>query len=53
MRRAILVMPVAVAVLLVEPLGAVGSLELMALAGNAKQRNGRNQQGEEFHRGAS
>jgi hypothetical protein len=46
------VMLVAMAVA-VELLGAIRAFELMALAGNAQQGNGHQQQGEKFHRAAS
>lgn len=38
---------------LVKLAGAVRSVELMAFAGNARQRHGHHQQGENFHRGVS
>jgi hypothetical protein len=34
-------------------LGSVRALEFMALAGNARQRNGHKKQGKKFHRRAS
>lgn len=40
-------------VVLVELLGAIGPLEFMALAGNGKQGNGHQKDGESFHRAAS
>jgi len=53
MRRAILLMSIAVAVVFVQLLGAVRAVELMALAGNTQQGNDQQQQGEWFHRAAS
>ena len=40
-------------VVLVELLGAVRPIEFVALAGHTQNRNGHQQQGEKFHRGAS
>ena len=49
----IAMMLVTVAVMLVQLLGAVRTLEFVAFAGNAQQGNGHQQQGEKFHRAAS
>ena len=50
----VVVAVVAVAgVVLMKPLGAIRPLEFMALAGDTQQRNGQQEQGEMFHRGAS
>ena len=42
-----------VLMLLVELFRPIGTLEFMALTGNARQRDSHNQQGEKFHRRAS
>ena len=41
------------AVTFVKLLGAIGTFELMAFAGNANQGNGHKKDGEKFHRAAS
>lgn len=41
------------AVMLVQLLRSIGAFEFMTLTGNARQRNGHNQQGKKFHRRAS
>lgn len=40
-------------VVLVELFRAIGAIEFMAFARHTHQRNGHQQQGENFHRGAS
>lgn len=42
-----------VGVVLVKSFRAVGALEFMAFAGRTRQRDGHQQQGKKFHRGAS
>lgn len=46
------ILPVAVMVF-VELFGSFGTFEFMALAGNARQRNGHKKQGKKFHHRAS